>query len=26
VRDTLTPLLDRDTARWLAEATQSLNV
>jgi Xaa-Pro aminopeptidase len=24
VRDTLTPLLDRDTARWLAEATQPL--
>jgi Xaa-Pro aminopeptidase len=26
VRDTLAPLLDRDTTRWLAEATQPLNV
>jgi Xaa-Pro aminopeptidase len=24
VRDTLTPLVDRDTARWLAEATQPI--
>jgi Xaa-Pro aminopeptidase len=26
VRETLTPLVDRDTARWLAETTQPLNV
>jgi Xaa-Pro aminopeptidase len=24
VRDALTPLVDRDTARWLAEATQPI--
>jgi Xaa-Pro aminopeptidase len=26
VRDALTPLLDRDTARWLAEATQPIDL